>query len=51
MARCRCQSTPLSDMVWQIWLNIRLPRMLLAVLLGMVLSIIMPMALPPNLVL
>ena len=30
---------PLSDMVWQIWLNIRLPRVLLAVLIGMALAV------------
>lgn len=30
---------PLSDMAWQIWLNIRLPRVLLAVLLGMALAV------------
>ncbi|WP_311790169.1 MULTISPECIES: iron ABC transporter permease [Pantoea] len=30
---------PLSDMVWQIWLNIRLPRVLLAVLIGMTLAV------------
>ncbi len=30
---------PLSDMSWQIWLNIRLPRVLLAVLLGMALAV------------
>lgn len=30
---------PLSDMVWQIWLHIRLPRVLLAVLIGMALAV------------
>jgi iron complex transport system permease protein len=30
---------PLSDISWQIWLNIRLPRVLLAVLLGMALAV------------
>ena len=30
---------PLSDMVWQIWLYIRLPRVLLAVLIGMALAV------------
>jgi len=30
---------PLSDMIWQIWLNIRLPRVLLAVLIGMALAV------------
>lgn len=30
---------PLSDMAWQIWLNIRLPRVLLAVLIGMALAV------------
>ena len=30
---------PLSDMVWQIWLHIRLPRVLLAVLTGMALAV------------
>lgn len=30
---------PLSDMAWQIWINIRLPRVLLAVLLGMALAV------------
>ena len=30
---------PLSDMAWQIWLNIRLPRVLLAVLLGVALAV------------
>ena len=31
--------SPLSDIVWQIWLNIRLPRVLLAVLIGMALAV------------
>jgi len=30
---------PLSDIVWQIWLHIRLPRVLLAVLIGMALAV------------
>ncbi|MCZ4060245.1 iron ABC transporter permease [Pantoea sp. LMR881] len=30
---------PFSDISWQIWLNIRLPRVLLAVLLGMALAV------------
>lgn len=30
---------PLSDVIWQIWLNIRLPRVLLAVLIGMALAV------------
>ncbi|WP_312109405.1 FecCD family ABC transporter permease [Pantoea septica] len=30
---------PLSDMIWQIWLHIRLPRVLLAVLIGMALAV------------
>ncbi|KAA5923499.1 iron ABC transporter permease [Pantoea sp. Bo_2] len=30
---------PLSDLIWQIWLNIRLPRVLLAVALGMALAV------------
>ncbi|NIF23162.1 FecCD family ABC transporter permease [Candidatus Pantoea multigeneris] len=30
---------PLSDISWQVWLNIRLPRVLLAVLLGMALAV------------
>ncbi|MDR7344158.1 iron complex transport system permease protein [Pantoea alhagi] len=30
---------PLSDMAWQIWLTIRLPRVLLAVLFGMALAV------------
>ncbi|MEG3109200.1 iron ABC transporter permease [Pantoea sp. T14] len=30
---------PLNDISWQIWLNIRLPRVLLAVLLGMALAV------------
>ncbi|MBK4784990.1 MAG: iron ABC transporter permease [Pantoea sp. Pent] len=31
--------TPLSDLAWQIWLTIRLPRVLLAVLTGMALAV------------
>lgn len=31
--------TPLSDIAWQIWFNIRLPRVLLAVLIGMALAV------------
>lgn len=30
---------PLSDTLWQIWLNIRLPRVLLAVVIGMALAV------------
>lgn len=30
---------PLSDLIWQIWLDIRLPRVLLAVVMGMALAV------------
>lgn len=32
-------NAPLEDMLWQVWLNIRLPRVLLAIIIGMALAI------------